>query len=369
MTAATTAADKRPAAPAGSTYDPAESAPMVELIEARGASEWDAFVAASDLATIYHRYVWRDIVHEVFGHETYYLAARAPGGTISAILPLVRLRSFLFGDFMVGLPYFNYGGIVARSSAARDALLEAAIGLARKRNCRHVELRQREPLPPRWRARVDKVAMVLPLPHSPEELWKSLPSKVRTDARRPARRGISCEFGGHELLPEFYAVFSENMRDLGTPVYPATFFKAILTALPANASLVVARQGSRAMAAGLLLEYAGGMEIPWASSLRAFNKLGANMFMYGRVLEHAIVRGCRSFDFGRSTIDSGTYLFKKQWGAKPRQLYWNYWLRDGGELPQLRPDNPKFRAAVAVWRRLPLALANRLGPHLVKYLP
>lgn len=368
MTAATTAADDRPAA-AANTPDPGESLSGIAAIGEVNASQWDAFAAASGAATIYHRWVWRDIVASVFGHETHYLAVQAPGGTISGILPLVRLRSFLFGDFMVGLPYFNYGGVVARSVAARDALLEAAIGLARERNCRHVELRQREPLPSGWPARVDKVAMVLALPQSPEELWKSLPSKVRTDARRPARRGISCEFGAAELLPEFYAVFSENMRDLGTPVYPVTFFKAILTALPANASLVVARNGSRAVAAGLLLEHAGGMEIPWASSLRSFNKLGANMFMYGRVLEHAIVRGCRSFDFGRSTIDSGTYLFKKQWGARPRQLYWNYWLRDGGELPHLRPDNPKFRAAVAVWRRLPLALANRLGPHLVKYLP
>jgi serine/alanine adding enzyme len=368
MTAATTAADDRPAA-AANTPGPGESLSSVTAIGEASASQWDAFVDATSAATIYHRRVWRDIIESVFGHETHYLAARAPSGTISGILPLIRLRSFLFGDFLVGLPYFNYGGVVARSCAARDALLEAAIGLARERNCGHVELRQREPLPPSWPARVDKVAMVLTLPESPEELWKSLPSKVRTDARRPARRGISCEFGGYELLPEFYAVFSENMRDLGTPVYPVTFFKAILKALPENASLVVARHGSRTVAAALLLQYAGGMEIPWASSLRSFNKLGANMFMYGRVLEHAIVSGCRSFDFGRSTIDSGTYLFKKQWGARPRQLYWNYWLRDGGELPQLRPDNPRFRAAVAVWRRLPLALANRLGPRLIKYLP
>lgn len=367
MAPARTAADDPPAAAANA--DPGESLTSVTTVGEASASQWDAFVDANSAATVYHRWVWRDVVESVFGHETHYLAARAPGGTISGILPLIRLRSFVFGDFMVGLPYFNYGGVLARSSAARDALLEAAIGLARERNCRHVELRQREPLPAHWPARVDKVAMVLALPESPDALWKSLPSKVRTDARRPVRRGVSCEFGGQELLPEFYAVFSENMRDLGTPVYPVIFFRAILKALPANASLVVARHGGRAVAAGLLLEHAGGMEIPWASSLRGFNKLGANMLMYGRVLEHAIVRGCRTFDFGRSTIDSGTYLFKKQWGARPQQLYWNYWLRDAGELPHLRPDNPKYRAAVAVWRRLPLAFANRLGPHLVKYLP
>jgi serine/alanine adding enzyme len=369
MTAATTAADERPAAPAGSTHAHAESSPGVELIEARGASQWDEFVAATDSATIYHRHAWRDIIHAVFGHETYYLAARTPGGAISGILPLVRLRSFLFGDFLVSLPYFNYGGVVAGSAAARDALLDAAIAVARERNCQHVELRQRELLPQGWPARVDKVAMVLPLPETPEDLWKSLPSKVRSDARRPARHGITCEFGGGELVQDFYAVFCANMRDLGTPVYPRAFFQAILTAFPGSASLVVARLAGRAVAAGFVLEHAGGMEIPWASSLRRFNKFGANMYMYGSLLERAVARGCRTFDFGRSTIDSGTYLFKRQWGAKPRQLYWNYWLRDGGELPRLRPDNPKFRLAVAAWRCLPLALANRIGPRVVRYLP
>ena len=369
MTAATTAAENESVASAPGTPGPCEALPLVELVDVRGSPEWDAFIAATDTATIYHRSVWRDIIRVVFGHETYYLAARAAGGTINGVLPLVRLKSLLFGDFMVSLPYFNYGGVVACSAGVRDALLEAAIGLARERNCHHVELRQREPLPQSWPARVDKVAMVLPLPPTSEELWKSLPSKVRTDARRPARRGVTCEFGGGELLKDFYAVFCANMRDLGTPVYPLAFFQAILEAFPGNASLVVARLAGRPVAAGFVLEYRGDMQIPWASSLRSFNRFGANMYLYGSLIERAVIRGCRTFDFGRSTVESGTYLFKKQWGARPRQLYWNYWLRDGGELPRLRPDNPKYRVAVAAWRRLPLALANRIGPRIVKYLP
>jgi FemAB-related protein (PEP-CTERM system-associated) len=211
--------------------------------------------------------------------------------------------------------------------------------------------------------------MLLPLPQSADELWKQLPSKLRSQVKRPVREGATSVFGGVDLLEEFYRVFAKNMRDLGTPVYPRRFFRAILATFPESSSLAVVRLRGKPVAAAFLFEHRDTMEIPWASSLRTANSVGVNMQLYWSVLERAVARRMTVFDFGRSTADSGTFRFKQQWGAEPTQLYWHYWLRDGGSVPMLNPSNPRYRAAVAAWQRLPLAVANWAGPRVVKYLP
>lgn len=341
---------------------------QVDLVDDPIAVDWDAYVAADPHASIYHEYAWRDVVRSVFGHQTFYLAARE-GAQIAGILPLVQLKSRLFGNFLVSLPYFNYGGVLARSARIANALSQRAAHLAGSLGASHVELRHRFAECAGWPARTDKVSMLLKLPHSVDALQKSLSSKLRSQIRRPLREGVECAFGGEELLEQFYTVFAQNMRDLGTPVYPIRFFRAILQAMPQRTTIVVVSLRGAPVAAAILVSYRDTMEIPWASSLREANGVGVNMYMYWRALELAVQRGLAVFDFGRSSLDSGTLRFKKQWGAEPIQLYWHYWLRNGGQLPQLNPSNPKYRLAVAAWQKLPLPLANWLGPHLVKNLP
>ena len=159
------------------------------------------------------------------------------------------------------------------------------------------------------------------------------------------------------------------MRDLGTPVYPTALLSRDLADAPRAHAHRVVRLKDAPVAAALLIAHRDTTEIPWASSLRRVNGLGVNMYPYWSVLEFAVQAGHAVFDFGRSTLDSGTYRFKKQWGAEPLQLHWHYWLKGGGEPPRLNPSNPKYRLAVAAWRKLPLPVANWLGPHLVKNLP
>ena len=340
----------------------------VDAVDDAQASAWNAFVADASDAAAYHDYRWRNIIRGVFAHETHYLAVRERGA-VAGVLPLVRLKSRLFGDFLVSLPYFNYGGVLARTPAARDALLQHAAQLGRSLGVSHVELRHCASHGLSWPARADKVSMLLQLPDTAEALLKSLPAKLRSQVKRPVREGAEPVFGGRELLDEFYAVFAENMRDLGTPVYSKRFFAAILAAFPAQATLAVVRLRGAPVAGGFLLQHRGTMEIPWASSLRRVNNVSVNMYLYWRVLEFAVERGMRLFDFGRSTRDSGPYRFKKQWGAEPLQLHWHYWLANGGEVPHINPANPRYRLAVAAWQKLPLALANWLGPHVVRNLP
>jgi serine/alanine adding enzyme len=330
---------------------------------------WDRFVAAVQGASHYHGYGWRKVVRDTLGNETHYLAARASDGRFAGVLPLVRLRSILFGDFLVSLPFVTYGGALAITGDVARRLLESAVALGRELGVSHIELRGAAPEALAWPARTDKVSMVLALPESRDALWKGISSKLRSQIKRPMREAVTCEFGGPELLPEFYAVFTENMRDLGTPVYPLSFFRAILDRFPDSARLALVRLQGAPVATGFLLENRGSMEIPWASSLRRVNNLSVNMYLYWNVLEHAVGRGMKQFDFGRSTLDSGTFRFKKQWGAEPVQLQWHYWLRAGGAPPVLNHSNPKFRLAVAAWQKLPLPVANWLGPHLSRHLP
>jgi len=329
---------------------------------------WDDYLASKPESSFYHRYEWRRFFTEYFGKETVYLAAVDADSSIRGVLPLVRMQSLIFGDFYVSLPFVNYGGIVSDAAEAFDCLISEASSLATSQGVSHIEYRhvgQDCDFP----CRTDKVAMLLDLPGSVDDLSTLLGAKRRSQIRRPLRENPVVQFGGDELLDEFYAVFARNMRDLGTPVYAKSMFAYLLEHHCENAKIVTIRIGDRAAAAAFLLHDETRVEIPWASTVREFNKISINMLLYWEVLKHAIETGRRVFDFGRSTVDSGTYRFKKQWGAQPIQLNWHYWLREKGELPQLNPQNPKFRLAVTIWQKLPVAVANALGPRIVKHLP
>jgi FemAB-related protein (PEP-CTERM system-associated) len=342
----------------------------VLTVDDRDAAAWDAFVASHPEATAYHQYAWRRVIEQVFRQRAHYLSARDASGALVGVLPLVQLRSRLFGNFLVSMPYVNYGGILAVDLQARRFLVEAAEALGRRLGASHVELRHTGASIDGWPTRTDKVSMRRTLPDSAATLNKQLGSSLRSQIRRPIKAGASAAHGGVDLLDEFYAVFAENMRDLGTPVYPRSLFATVLREFPQRARICVIRIGARAVAAGFTIGHRGMLEIPWASSLREFNPSSVNMLLYAQLLEQAIADGYTVFDFGRSTVDSGTYRFKRQWGAEPVQLHWHYWLRDGGaEPPRLNPDNPRYRAAISAWQHLPLGLANRLGPMIVRNLP
>lgn len=282
---------------------------------------------------------------------------------------MIRLKSTLFGDYMVSMPYFNYGGAVAETATVEESLMRKGSELAEDLGCQHIEFRDTLGRNSHWTPRTDKVIMELALPTSVEELWSRLGSNIRRKIRRPQKEGAEILRGGKELVPDFYRVFSHNMRDLGTPVYPECFFASIMETFPDSASIVVIRLRGKLAAAALLLGFKNRLQMPWVSSIREFNRLMINMLLYWELLENAIENRYQVFDFGRSTVNSGTYYFKKQWGAKEKQLYWHYWLRDGQDLPQLTPNNAKYQLAIKAWQRLPLFIANRLGPRIVKNLP
>lgn len=339
------------------------------LDTAADAALWDAFVLSQPDASGYHTLAWREVVTLVFGHPTFYLMAKDDHDTVRGVLPLVLTRSPLFGSFLTSLAFFNYGGVLAEDQKAAEELLDRAGDLARELGADHIELRQAAPLETDWPVSHHKVSMRLALPSDSEALFKAYPSKLRSQIRRGQKEGMEVRIGSGELLNDYYEVFSRCMRDLGTPVYKKEFFRAITDAFPKETRLCVVSLQGKPLAAGLVYGFRRVLEIPWAASDKRYGRLAPNMFLYHTVLEYACREGFAEFDFGRSSIDSGTYRFKQQWGAQPRPLYWYYWLADGRDIPRLNPDNPKFKMAISLWRHLPLFAANLIGPHIVKYLP
>lgn len=339
----------------------------VTLMADDGAPEWDAYVDAHPQASAYHHWVWRQVIHAVFGHQTRYLAARKDGA-ICAVLPLCILNSRLFGHFIVSLPFFNYGGVLADDAEAEAAILERAAQLATGEGASHIEMRMTRPLDNGWATKTNKVGLYLSLPDDPETLWTGFKAKLRSQIRRPEKAGMTVRTGRAELVDDFYRVFSRNMRDLGTPVYGKELFSTILNRVPESHIVVVDYQG-QAVGAGFLVGYRNRLEIPWASTIRDFNRHSPNMLLYWSVLKWACENGYGEFDFGRSTEGAGTYKFKRQWGAEPRPFYWCYWLEKGGDLPEMNPDNPKYKWPIMVWKKLPLCVTERMGPAIVRNLP
>lgn len=330
---------------------------------------WDRYVLEQKMGTGYHLSAWGGVIERAFGHETIYLMAVDRDGRACGVLPLVLLSSWVFGRFMVSLPYVNYGGVLADGPDVQLALLDEACAQARALKAEHVELRHDCGTSLAWARKDHKVSMRLDLPQDYASLFKGFTPKLRSQIRRGEKEGMTVESGGIELLDAFYDVFARNMRDLGTPVYGKRFFEDILRTFEKDSRLFVVRHETVPAAAGFVYGFRQTLEIPWASSDKRYARYAPNMLLYGSILKHACEHGYRCFDFGRSSKDSGTYRFKEQWGAKPLQLHWHYWLSNGGELPELNPQNPRYQAAIRVWQRLPVTLTNVIGPAIVKYLP
>ncbi len=346
---------------------------LIEFTSAASNSEqlaqWDQYVESHPEGCIYHLSAWQSIIKKQFGHESFYHISKNESNDINGLLPVVQLKSTLFGNYMVSVPYFNYGGVIANDNKVAINLMQQAGELAKNKSSSHVEFRDTQMYEGNWGLREDKVVMLLDLPAESETLWKDIGTKVRAQVKRPQREPVSSKHGGLDLLDDFYQVFAQNMRDLGTPVYSKKFFKSILETFPNNAHIVCIYHNDKPAAAGFLMGYKNRMEIPWASALREFNKISVNMFLYWEVLKFSIEQGYQQFDFGRSTVNAGTYRFKKQWGAKPKQLYWHYWLAGGQDVPKMNPDNPKYKLVISIWQKLPVWLTKIIGPAIVKSLP
>jgi FemAB-related protein (PEP-CTERM system-associated) len=293
----------------------------------------------------------------------------AKQGRVVGILPATLTKSMLFGRFLVSLPWLDYGGPLADDREIARELMDFLTSVARREKCQFFEVRAvREPFPGLV-DKTDKYSFQMNLSGGEETTWQNIDGKAKNQVRKATKSGLTVEFGGEEFIRDFYAVFSENMRDLGTPVWPRGLFLEMFRQFPGDTEIALVKLGKLTVGGGLLIHHLNYSAVPSASSYRNYLKMCPNNILYWEIIRRCIKRGSSVFDFGRSTLNAGTFNFKKQWIKEPKQQTWQYQLLQVSSLPELNPSNPKFRLAIDVWKRLPLPVANALGPRIVTKLP
>ncbi|HSD39592.1 MAG TPA: FemAB family XrtA/PEP-CTERM system-associated protein [Rhodocyclaceae bacterium] len=327
---------------------------------------WDAFVRACPQASFFHLSAWRDLISKVWRHKCYFVYAQR-GGEILAVLPLAEIKSRLFGHSLASLPFAVYGGIAGEDAGARAALEKYADELARKLGVTHLEYRNVLPAHPDWPNQDLYVAFRKTLEPDEEANMQAIPRKQRA----MVRKGIKNELQSHidPNVDRFFAVYADNVKRHGTPAMSKRWFKALFDTFGDDCEvLTVTDAQGRALSSVMSFYFRDEILPYYAGDMTAARDLAANDFKYWELMRRALARGCKVFDYGRSKVGTGPYSFKKNWGFEPTPLAYEYVLYKCDSVPQNNPMNPKYRAFIAMWQRLPLVVANTLGPHIVRNL-
>lgn len=338
---------------------------QVGIAEDADRDRWEAFVAQQPEATFFHQFGWRQVVAHGLGHRPHYLIARA-GSEVAGVLPLAEVRSWMFGHRLISLPGCVYGGVVAASAAARAALLQAACRLAERLAVQTLELRQLTAVAEDWPTSRLYVTFRRRLAASDEENLAAIPRKQRAMVRKGIAAGLDSEVTRD--LGRFFPIYAESVRNLGSPVFPRRYFAELLAVFGEQVDITLVRHGSLDIAAVLSFWHRDEVLPYYGGSRPGAREVKGNDFMYWELMRRACARGVTSYDFGRSKIDSGAYAFKKNWGFVPQSLPYQHYLVRAQAIPQINPNNPKYRYFIALWKRLPLSLANRVGPILARHL-
>ncbi len=334
---------------------------------------WDEYVFNHPHGLPYHLSAWKSAVEDGYRFKGCYLIAEPGSGnndSIIGVLPLIHHHHHPYArGELISLPFCDAAGPLADSEEIENALIREAIKIGCQNRIEKISIRSTRPFPGMGSEHTlnnRKVRMLLSLPDSSETLMASFKAKLRSQIKKPKRDGLTAQIGSTQLLDAFYPLFLENMRDLGSPVHSIKWLKSVLKAYENRAHIVLVQMPDGTPAAGgLILCHPNQVSVPWASSLRRFNRWNPNMLLYWTLLKFACDMGFPVFDFGRSTPGEGTYLFKKQWGAVPSELHW---ADSNFTDDQFQSNNVSRQMAEGVLKHLPLAAMKFIGPRVRKYI-
>jgi FemAB-related protein (PEP-CTERM system-associated) len=335
------------------------------------AAAWDRFVDSMPAATFFHRSAWARVVERAFGHSTHYVLAEQDGA-ITGVLPLARVKTRLFGDTLISNPFCVYGGPLAADAETAAALSEEAQTLRQRMGSTAVEFRYREPVPAGWAADawIDRpdlyVTFRKPIEASHDANMKAIRRKQRAMVRKGIQNGLTSVVG--RTVDTLHAVYAESVRNLGTPVFSRRYFRILMDAFGDAADVVTILNKDSPVASVMNFYFREEVLPYYGGGTAAARACAGNDFMYWEVMRRGADRGCRLFDFGRSKIGTGAHAFKHNWGFTPEKLHYRYNLAPGAAIPDHNPMNPKYRMFIAGWKRLPLPVANALGPFIVRGL-
>lgn len=344
---------------------------MADDIQIRAASEseaqvWDDYVLAHSQGTFFHRYGWKRLIESTYRYPGHYLLAERAGRPCG-VLPLGEVKHLLFGHSLISVPFCVYGGVLADDRAAREALESCAIELARELGVDHLETRNEQPARADW-LRKDGLYVTFKraISEDHDANLSAIPRKQRAMVRKGIKAGLVGELD--DGIDNLYQAYSESVRNLGTPVFPKAHFRAIRAEFGDDVDVVTVRHEGQVVAS-VMNYYFRDQVLPfYGGGISAARGLAANDFMYWEVMRRAVDRGCRVFDFGRSKVDTGSYRFKKHWGFEPTPLSYEYFLVRASEMPDLNPNNPKYRLFINAWKRLPVGVSRAIGPWLARGL-
>lgn len=339
---------------------------VVKTLDAQDLERWDDYVQRADQATFFHRAGWKSLLERAFGHKTYFLYAE-DAGVIVGILPLAQVKSVLFGNSLSSLPFCVYGGIVADTDEAAAALRQEACRLADSLKVGALELRNSHPSATDWPVKELYFTFKKTIEPDDEANLMAIPNRQRAMIRKGIKEGLESEWD--ENTDRLYRVYAESVRNLGTPVFSAKYLRVLQEIFADDCSVLMITHNGRDVAA-VMSFYFKGEVIPYygGSTAMARTIKGVNHFMYWELMRRSREQGCKVFDFGRSKASTGPYSFKKNFGFKPQALPYEYYLVKSPAVPDINPLNPKYRLLVNAWTRLPLPVANLLGPPLARSL-
>jgi FemAB-related protein (PEP-CTERM system-associated) len=341
-------------------------------------SRWDDFVSAHPSGTFFHLAAWRGILKRSFGFEPVYLAA-TDGGNLRGVLPLFLVKSLLFGRSLVAMPVAVYGGPITLDEEASHALIQKTMALAKERAVRYLEIRGNphgqvditanlNGDAARWSCKDLYFTFLSEIEATDELNLARIPRKQRRMVRQGEKHGLNAVFDNGRLR-EFYEVYAESVRNLGTPVYGFSYFENLLAAFGDQCKVLVIEQSGKVIAGVLSFFYRDQVLPFYGGALKEYLHLAPNDFMYWQLMRFAAHNGFRVFDFGRSKDGTGPYHFKRHWGFEPRALPYWYYTPQGNGVPDTSPLNPKLQWAIRIWRGLPLGITKTLGPHIVRHIP
>jgi len=329
--------------------------------------QWDRFIADSPHATLAHDLGWRNVVEKTY-HQTPYYWVALQEGALCGVLPLFLIRSKFFGTFLTTAPYIGEGGILANNSETAGELVDAARGAPAAGMAEYIELRGLDRAGHGLQLNEKYCTFILSLDKDPEVVWHRLEKRARTAVRKAIKCGLSVEWGSH-LLSDFVDVESHLQRDLGTPCHGAAFYRNILEEFPGRAEICMVRYRERFIGGGLIVAFKNTIVWYAGGCLRAYRDTASMNLLTWEIICRSCQRGAAHLDFGRSQWDSGTALFKRQWGAHPLPLFYEYYLMRGTQMPEMDPNSPKFHLPIAIWKRLPMPVVKALGPLVIKDIP
>lgn len=339
---------------------------LLDSADRATAARWDSFVLACPGATFFHRAGWQRLMEDIFHHPTRFLYAER-AGEIVAVLPLAHVNSRLFGNALTSLPFAVYGGVAAVDAEAAAALETEAQALARGLGVDHLELRNIEARHSDWPTQDLYVTFRKEILPEEEANMLAIPRKQRAMVRKGIKNGLVSEID--TTVDRFFAVYADNVRRHGTPAMAKRYFAALQREFGDDVEILTVLGPKGEVLSSVLSFYFRDEILPYyAGDYEAARDLAANDFKYWELMRRACARGIKVFDYGRSKVGTGPYSFKKNWGFEPQPLHYEYCLLRRDSIPQNNPANAKFKVFIALWRRLPLAVANSLGPHIVRHL-